>query len=170
LANVGIRPVRLARPHRLRPRYLDLDKIEQGENSASAHFVNGLSFAAAMAENHPPRRLGGHNAKPGERYPSDRERIDRARQAAEALFTQKPPVAKPPLAAKPALSARPQAATPVRREPVVSSGAASPVTGEISASQAARIRTWVKYGMTATEVAKICGVPVDEIERVLLAS
>ena len=129
-----------------------------------------------MAENHPPRRLGGHNAKPGERYPSDRERIDRARQAAEALFSQKPPVAKPPLAAKPppaakpALTARPQAVTPVRREPVVPSGAELPVEGEISASQVARIRTWVKYGMSAAEVAKICGVSVDEIERVLRTS
>jgi hypothetical protein len=123
-----------------------------------------------MAENHPPRRLGGHSAKSGERYPSDRERIDRARQAAEALFTQKPPVAKPPLAAKPVLAVGPQAATPVRSEPVVSSGVEAPVKGEISASQAARIRTWVKYGMSATEVATICGVPVDEIERVLRTS
>jgi hypothetical protein len=123
-----------------------------------------------MTENHPPRRLGGHSAKPGDRYPSDRERIDRARQAAEALFSQKPPVAKPPLAAKPALAARPQPMPPVRREPAVPSAAESAVTGEISATQAARIRTWVKYGMSAAEVAKICGLPVDEIERVLRTS
>ena len=46
-------------------------------------------------------------------------------------------------------------------------GPQPPVSGEIPASQLARIRTWVKYGMTVAQVAKVYGVPVDEIERVL---
>jgi hypothetical protein len=39
--------------------------------------------------------------------------------------------------------------------------------GEIPASQLARIRTWVKYGMTAAQVAEVYGVPASEIERAL---
>jgi len=38
---------------------------------------------------------------------------------------------------------------------------------EIPASQFARIRTWVKYGMTVFQVAQVYGVTVEEIERIL---
>ena len=38
---------------------------------------------------------------------------------------------------------------------------------EISSSQLARIHTWVKYGMTAAQVAGVYGVAVDVIERIL---
>jgi hypothetical protein len=37
----------------------------------------------------------------------------------------------------------------------------------IPASQVARIRVWVKYGMTIPQVAELFGVPVGEVERVL---
>jgi hypothetical protein len=37
----------------------------------------------------------------------------------------------------------------------------------IPASQVARIRVWMKYGMTVSQVAKIFGIPAGEIERVL---
>jgi hypothetical protein len=42
-----------------------------------------------------------------------------------------------------------------------------PAAGEIPASQLARIRSWVKYGMTVPQVAAVYGVSVAEIERVL---
>ena len=38
---------------------------------------------------------------------------------------------------------------------------------EIPSSQLARIRAYVKYGMTATQVAGVYGVAVNAIERVL---
>ncbi|HJU18089.1 MAG TPA: hypothetical protein VJ770_16675 [Stellaceae bacterium] len=37
----------------------------------------------------------------------------------------------------------------------------------IAASQVARIRVWVKYGMTVSQVAEVFGVPIGEVERVL---
>ncbi|HEY2530338.1 MAG TPA: hypothetical protein VGJ20_20770 [Xanthobacteraceae bacterium] len=38
---------------------------------------------------------------------------------------------------------------------------------QIPVAHFARIRTWVKYGMTLPQVAQIYGVPTSEIERVL---
>jgi hypothetical protein len=38
---------------------------------------------------------------------------------------------------------------------------------KIPRSQFARIRTWVKYGMTAAQVAGVYGVAVGVIERIL---
>jgi len=40
-------------------------------------------------------------------------------------------------------------------------------TREIPRAQFARIRTWVKYGMTVSQVAKVYGAAVGEIERIL---
>jgi transposase len=37
----------------------------------------------------------------------------------------------------------------------------------IPASQVARIRVWVKYGMTVSQIAEVFGVPAGEIKRVL---
>jgi hypothetical protein len=112
-------------------------------------------------------------------YPpgDERERIARARQAAEALFISKPPVGEPsvsetllpaePPARKPRVLATvppaavryEQSAAPARREPRMTRG--------IPRSQYARIRTWVEYGMTAAEVAAVYGAAVGEIERIL---
>lgn len=108
-----------------------------------------------MAQNRPPRPPGYHGANSGERYPNDRERIDRARRAAEALFAPKPR----------AVEAAP--APPVRREVLAPPASRPPPPREVAESQAARIRTWVKYGMSVAEVAEVCGVPADEIERLL---
>ena len=38
---------------------------------------------------------------------------------------------------------------------------------KIPRSQFARIRTWVKYGMTAAQVAQVYGVAVADIEHIL---
>jgi hypothetical protein len=37
----------------------------------------------------------------------------------------------------------------------------------LPAAQIARIRAWLKYGMTAAQVADTCGVTASEVERVL---
>jgi hypothetical protein len=106
----------------------------------------------------------------------DGERIANARQAAEALFTSKPPASAPSVAASapadqaarkprvlriiaPAPARHREPETPVVPEP-------SP-TRSVPASQVARIRTWVKYGMTVAQVARVYGVAVGEIERIL---
>ena len=106
----------------------------------------------------------------------DRERISKARQAAEALFTSKPPVSGPSdpdsppadqsarkprvLAIAPAASVRREdAETPVIPEPQA--------TREIAQSEFARIRTLAKYGMTVAQVAEVYGAAVGEIERIL---
>jgi len=128
-----------------------------------------------MAENRPPRRLGPHATRSGEPFLDDRERSNRARQAAEALFAPKPPTAAAPVSPAGPASEQlipaplvPSRRAAVRREAVVpSTGPQPPVSGDIPASQLARIRTWVRYGMTVAQVAKVYGVPPDEIERVL---
>ena len=106
----------------------------------------------------------------------DRERITKARQAAEALFISKPPVSRPSVpdsppadhAARKPLVLRIISPTPVRHDQPESSVAPAPPAREIiPRSQIARIRTWVKYGMTLPQVAKVYGIPVGEIERIL---
>jgi hypothetical protein len=107
----------------------------------------------------------------------DRERITRARQAAEALFTAKPPVSEPSVpdsapgnqsARKPRVLRIVSPAAPVRHEQLETPVSREPQTPrQISRSQFARIRTLVKYGMTGSQVAEVYGVPVDEIARVL---
>jgi hypothetical protein len=118
-----------------------------------------------LSRQHQPHR-GGDN----------RERIANARQAAEALFTAKLPVSAPSVAATepadraarkprvlriiaPAPAPHHEPETPVAPEP-------SPIPS-VPASQVARIRTWVKYGMTVDQVAKVYRVSIGEIERLL---
>jgi hypothetical protein len=114
----------------------------------------------------------------------DRERITRARQAAEALFSLKPPVSEPSApesaksgdhqpARKPRVLRIIAQPPPVRLEEVVAPVSHIPVSRkkqakpQIPVSQFARIRTWTKYGMTVSEVAEVYGVAPGEIERVL---
>lgn len=107
----------------------------------------------------------------------ERERITRARRAAEALFTTKRQVTKQSVSdSLPSVdqsTRKPRvlkvlSPAPVRHEegnaPVESK---ERITPEIPTSQFARIRAWVKYGMTAAQVAGIYGVAVDVIERIL---
>ena len=108
-------------------------------------------------------------------YPrdDDRERVARARQTAEALFAPKPQVAEPtvsgslPPARKPrVLGISPPAAA--RREADEPSVSAEPrIAPKVPASQFSRIRSWVKYGMTPAQVAKIYGVSAGDIERII---
>ena len=115
-------------------------------------------------------------SRPEHRYSrGDRERITRARQAAEALFAVKPPVNVP--------SVQDTAADQSLRKPRVLRVTSSPPTGdkELKASVSleptttpsippahfARIRTWMRYGMTIAEVAATYGLAVDELARIL---
>jgi hypothetical protein len=107
----------------------------------------------------------------------DRERITNARQAAEALFTPKrrpvePSASDPvPSAERPARKPRVLAISspaPVRNEEVAAPANPEPrTTREIPRSQHARIRTWVNYGLTISQVAEVYGVAVGVIERIL---
>jgi hypothetical protein len=59
-------------------------------------------------------------------------------------------------------------ASPVRREEVTAPVRYEPpTTREIPRSEFARIRAWMKYGMTVAQVAGVYGVAVGAIERIL---
>jgi len=106
----------------------------------------------------------------------DRQQITRAREAAEALFRPKrqpieasvpePPPAVVSSARKPRVLAI-ASPTPVHVEREAPVSAKQQMAPEIPRSQFARVRTWVKYGMTAPQVAEVYGVAVDEVERIL---
>jgi hypothetical protein len=130
-----------------------------------------------MTEFHPPDR-SGHAASDSDRSNRNhKEDINRARQAAEALFAPKQRITEPaapvPVAAtdqttrKPRiLSAVPEKPVPV--EPVSPSlKVVSPnKRAKIPVAHFARIRTWLEYGMNITQVAQLYGVPIREIESV----
>ena len=106
----------------------------------------------------------------------DRERITRARQAAEALFTPKPQITEE------LASEAPPAARSVRKPRVLGISPPAPAPHEtveprvgpdpqinraIPQSQFARIRALAEYGMTVSQVAEVYGVTVTAIERIL---
>ncbi|HEY3909008.1 MAG TPA: hypothetical protein VGM07_03865 [Stellaceae bacterium] len=110
---------------------------------------------------------------------SDRERIARARQAAEALFTPAPAVSpqsvpntatdQPPRKPRVLQVTLP---TPARVEEAKATATATvsrkpAAPSSIPPAHFARIRTWVKYGMTIPQVAAIYGVEVGQIARIL---
>ena len=130
-----------------------------------------------MTEHH-PNHSAYRRARSGElSFPVDRERALRARQEAEALFAPKPQprvvekAASPSRAAaeKRALTRLPAAPAPTapRASGPAAAGDAPPPTRQIPADHAARIRTWLRYGMSIAEVATVYGVQVGEIERIL---
>ena len=105
----------------------------------------------------------------------DREPIRQARQAVEALFT-KPQVGTPSIseagptaktARKPRLLPMGSPLVPVLPDESKTAIVLSPPAGELPRSKFARIRAWVKYGMTIAQAAQVCGVAVAEIERIL---
>jgi hypothetical protein len=123
-----------------------------------------------MIDNHPSGRPGYGRDSSARPYPDDRERMTRARQAAEALFTPKPPTTEKTSIDQPVRQPRvlETAPPPVQRE--VTEAAVSPkppmLSAAIPAAHFARIRSWVKYGMTIAQVAEIYRVPVNEIARI----
>lgn len=103
----------------------------------------------------------------------DDDRDDRptsVRQAAEALFTHK--TASPQAMTSEGQSIRkprilPAALPkPIHREPVLeTSSDQRPLV--MSGSQVNRIKTWITYGMSMSQVAQIYGVTVGDIKRML---
>ena len=106
----------------------------------------------------------------------DRERITKARREAEALFTSKPPIRETAVsypqtpvdqgARKPRIL-KALSTAPVRHQEGAAQVTEPSTPIQIPSSQFARIRAWVKYGMTAAQVAGMYGVAVDAIERIL---
>ena len=105
------------------------------------------------------------------------EKINRARQAAEALFKPKRPTKE---AAAPVFT---PSVDPAHKPRILHAVAAQPTfvneihlppdreartpAHQTPARDLTRIRTWLKYGMTVRQAAKVCGVSVSEIKRVL---
>jgi hypothetical protein len=93
----------------------------------------------------------------------ERERITRARRAAEALFKTRRQVTKQLVSdALPSVDERahkPRVLKALSPAPIRHEGREAPVESkerisfEIPTSHFARIRAWVKYGMTAAQVA-----------------
>ncbi len=106
----------------------------------------------------------------------DRQQITRAREAAEALFRPKRQVIEPSVpetppaadssARKPrVLTIAPPAPVHAEREAPVSPK--RQMTPKIPRSQFGRVRTLVKYGMTARQIAEVYGVAVGEVARII---
>jgi hypothetical protein len=120
---------------------------------------------------------------------NSRERIDRARRAAEDRF--KPPhqeakTASPalppkdttsterPAGRKPRIFALPPRApattrteAPLEPKPARPKAASKPRTNVVPPSQTGRVRTLTRYGMTPAQVAELYEVTVGEIERII---
>jgi hypothetical protein len=123
-------------------------------------------------------RSGQVGSKFDELKRSPQEDINRARQAAEALFAPKQQTKEPadPAAVsatdQPTRKPRILSAVPAKRVPVESvSSSLKLVTPskrkKIPAAHFARIRTWLKYGMTISQVADTYEVPIEEIESIV---
>lgn len=106
----------------------------------------------------------------------DHERIIRARQTAEALFKSNQSVKTPPVpettpsdqaARRPRVLQIVSPSASVRRTEPERSAIPPLAARQIPYSQFGRIRAWVKYGMTAAQVAQVYRVAVSEIERIL---
>jgi hypothetical protein len=118
-----------------------------------------------MAKNFLSRRPVYGRDHAAARASDERARRAQARREAEALFAPKPAVTANPVAL-PAKRARvlpsasaalPDAST--HPEPVLAT--------TIPIAHAARIRTWLRYGMTIAAVAAVYGVAAAEIEGAL---
>ena len=107
----------------------------------------------------------------------DRERTTRARQAAEALFSPRRQIAEPAAVSsstpddsrgrKPRVLGISSPPAKPRHTVDLPVSPAPQTPHEIPASHFGRIRTWVRYGMTASQAAEVYQVPIDEIERIL---
>jgi hypothetical protein len=121
-----------------------------------------------MIGNRPPRRSGSGSEGPDRPPRDDREQKARARQAAEALFAPKPPpsIVDEPPTDQPARQPRIlKHAPPAARAPA--DAVATAEAPAISPPHVARIRVWLKYGMTIAQVAQAYRVPITEIKRLL---
>ena len=107
----------------------------------------------------------------------ERQRTTRAREAAEALFAPKPSTPKtlrtkgPPSARLPEHKPRVLSISPPQPAAREEADPAMPLTSRVPSgihgSEIARIRAWLKYGMTIAQAAAVYETTVDEIERAL---
>ena len=128
----------------------------------------------AEAEIAAERSRGGTTAQQHQVRGDDRERLTRA---AEALFTRKRQVTQHSIREVAAPTGepgrKPRVLPILAKAPVHHEEREAPISPEqqltpkIARSQFGRIRTWVRYGMTARQVAEMYGVGVGEIERIL---
>ena len=120
-----------------------------------------------MIGNRPPCQSGSDSEGPDRTFRDDRDQKARARQAAEALFAPKPP---PPTGDQPPTDQpgrQPRIlkhASPVVRAPT--DALATPAAA-IRPPHVARIRAWLKSGMTIAQVANAYRIPLTEITRLL---
>jgi len=120
---------------------------------------------------------------------NSREKISRAREAAEDLFKRAQPnanaeVTRPTssvgapheqeprrqpriFTAPPRLPPSHKAETPVAPQPIRQRAVAKPPTRTVPPSQIGRVRALATYGMTPVQVAELYGVTVGEIDRIL---
>jgi hypothetical protein len=120
---------------------------------------------------------------------NNREKIDRARRAAEDLFKRvQPEVEAEPtglapddrmpeeqqprrqpriFTVPPRLPPTPKADPPVTAEPIRRRVVAKRPTCTVPPSQIRRVRVLATYGMTPQQVAELYGVTADEINRIL---
>jgi hypothetical protein len=120
---------------------------------------------------------------------NSREKISRARQAAEDLFKPARPSADAEAAgpmpnggapheqearrqpriftAPPRLAPSPNLEHPAAAKPIRQRAAAKPPARTVPPSQVGRVRTLATYGMTPVQVADLYGVTVGEIDRIL---
>jgi len=122
-----------------------------------------------MVENLPQRRPIYGRDHASARTPDERERRAQARREAEALFGPKPAMIDSPVASSAKLArVLPAAPAPKQREAIDAPGHPEPVLAKtIPAADAARIRTWMRYGMTIAQVAAVYGVDASELARLL---
>jgi hypothetical protein len=117
-----------------------------------------------------------HSPRNYSAYGDDRQQISRVRQVAEELFAPKRRVTEQPATESPSSTA------PLGRKPRVLRVEAPAIppekvevsvkpepqrTHDIPKPHFARIRTWLKYGMTLSQVAELYDVPVGQVERIL---
>jgi hypothetical protein len=112
-------------------------------------------------------------------YADDHQHITRAREAAEALFAPKRQISEQTATENPPLigasTRKPRVLrvepAPIHHERVTAPVRPEPQTRrEIPKSHFARIRTWLTYGMTVSQVAELYGVPVEQVECIAVES
>jgi len=124
---------------------------------------------------------GSANFRPSS--PNGHDDINRVRQAAEALFAPKRPIADPPPAStgsaqqdtrKPRILSAVREQQPVipaahreRTKPRHADHKTRKPRKRVPVSHLARVRTWLNYGMTIDQAADMYGVSASEIERIL---
>jgi hypothetical protein len=112
-------------------------------------------------------------SRPGRDTHANDKRLVNARQAAEALFmpNRAARMGERGAACVTKTARRPRVLPASPTAPNDHEGAGTPTNSkhatEIARSQFARIRTWIRFGMTARQVADLYGVEVGEIERIL---